>query len=85
MCHRFNPSTLPMVDCYWLMRQWASRIKQERPVVKESELKGMLTRWWIARWRLNTAGVNLAVHNLGNAIMAYRTFEEENAELREAV
>lgn len=84
MCNTWNSSQLATTDCYWLMRQWQSRVKQDRPFIKMNS-KSNWCNWLLARWRLNTKGVNLAVRNLGNAITAIRTFEDENAELTEAV
>lgn len=84
MCNLYNPSALPATDCYWLMRQWQSRIKQERPFVKEKDISNWCN-WLIAKWRHNMTGVEYAVKKLGNSIGAQRTFEEENAELRDAV
>lgn len=68
-------SRSPVTDCYWLMKQWHSRIKQDRPYINELNLKQKLCRWHIARWRLNMDRSELAVKQLGNSIMTMRVFQ----------
>lgn len=82
MCSSWQSSTLAVTDAYWLMRQWRSRVKQERPIVTEMQLKKMLCRWHIARWRRNMDNSQIAITKLSNAIVTHRIFHEE-AKIRE--
>lgn len=76
MCHAYNASALSTTDAYWLLRQWRTRVIQERPMVTEKDLRAMLTRWWVQRWRDNLQRSSYAVKILGNSISTVRSFQD---------
>lgn len=76
---QWNKSELTATDCYWLMMQWHSRVRQDQPFIAKRQSQPVWSAWKVVRWKFNMERSNYAVKILQNAIMQSRLRFEEVA------